>query len=103
MFKAPVVFVVVILLASIFRFQSINGSNTKQVYTATVCSTIPLGETIRQARQKKTLTEKDLAEAVGHGITATNIEKIEKGLAYPTHEVLAKMQKILEVPLAANR
>lgn len=57
-----------------------------------------LGEKIRALRQKKDLSLREFAARLG-GLTAPYLSDIELGRRFPSDEVLAKMAKVLGVPL----
>lgn len=54
------------------------------------------GETIRQLREKKGISQSDLAKAVGYK-TRSSIAKIETGDSDPSQKMLVKIANVLEV------
>jgi len=54
------------------------------------------GETIRQLREKKGMSQSDLAKAVGYK-TRSSIAKIETGDSDPSQKMLVKIANVLEV------
>jgi ribosome-binding protein aMBF1 (putative translation factor) len=58
----------------------------------------PISKQIESARKDKRLSQKDLAEHVG--MTRMTIERLEKGQLVPTKEMIAKLEKELNVSLS---
>jgi transcriptional regulator with XRE-family HTH domain len=57
-----------------------------------------LARALREYRERKQLTQKDLAQLCN--ITQTTVSEIENGKANPTLDVLLKLAAALQVPLA---
>jgi transcriptional regulator with XRE-family HTH domain len=57
-----------------------------------------LGRAVREARQKRGLTQEQLAEASGIG--PTYISDIERGVRNPSYELLVTLAKALRTPLS---
>ncbi len=58
-----------------------------------------LAVALREYRERKKLTQKDLAQLCG--VTQTTISEIENGKANPTIDVLARISEALAVPPSA--
>lgn len=58
-----------------------------------------LGEAVREARQKRGLTQEETAAA--SGIAPTYISDIERGVRNPSYELLVALAKALGAPLSA--
>ena len=86
-----------LLLASFLNYPTKpqNSTNTTEVQKDYIV--FPVGQQIKTARMDKRLSQKDLAEHVG--MTKMTIERLEKGQLVPTQEMLAKLERELNVPL----
>jgi transcriptional regulator with XRE-family HTH domain len=60
---------------------------------------LALGQALRDCRDRKRLTQKELAEQCG--LTQTTVSEIENGKANPTLDVLQRLAESLGVPLVA--
>jgi len=58
----------------------------------------PLGEYIREQRQKKDLSLRDFAKKLG-GLSPAFLSDIELGRRYPSDRVLENMAAVFEVPI----
>jgi ribosome-binding protein aMBF1 (putative translation factor) len=95
--------VLMVFLASFLRFpnSSVEADNKSRQDKSEMTTSVSIGDQIHFSRLKLNLSQKELADEVGLGLTKLNIEKFEKGLLLPTKDVLAKMQTILETQIVS--
>lgn len=55
-----------------------------------------MGDVIRKARESKEMTQATFADAIG--ATTRTVIDIEKGKRNPTHDVLARIINVLDIP-----
>ena len=56
-----------------------------------------LGECIKTSREKLNITQQKLSEDVG--VTVNTISNIERGVAYPSMDVLFRLNELLDFPM----